>query len=145
STAPADASAALAAGAQDAAAAAKPGVSQVQEVVVTGVRRQLRDQAASKKSNVGITDSIFAEDIGKFPDQNLAEAVNRIPGVTISRDVDGEGEQISIRGLGTNFTKITLNGSQISVASDGGLDQGSSNREVDLDMFPTELFTKITV
>jgi TonB-dependent receptor len=117
----------------------------VQEVVVTGVRKQLRDQAAAKKDNVGISDSIFAEDIGKFPDQNLAEAVNRIPGVTISRDVDGEGEQISIRGLGTNFTKVTLNGSQIAVASDGSLDAGNSNREVDLDMFPTELFTKITV
>lgn len=125
--------------------ASKPDTTTVQEVVVTGVRRMLTDQAAAKRNSADLTDSIYAEDIGKFPDLNLAEAVNRIPGVTISRDVDGEGEQISIRGLGTNFTKITLNGSQIAVASDGSLDASNSNREVDLDMFPTELFTNITV
>jgi TonB-dependent receptor len=131
--------------AQDDAAAKPASPGTVQEVVVTGVRRSLRDSANAKRASTDFTDSIFAEDIGKFPDLNLAEAVNRIPGVTINRDVDGEGVNISIRGLGTNFTKILLNGSQIAVASDGGLDNGNSNREVDLDMFPTELFTKLTV
>ncbi|WP_158917277.1 TonB-dependent receptor [Caulobacter sp. S45] len=115
------------------------------EVVVTGYRRALTNQATTKRSSVNFTDSIFAEDIGKFPDLNIAEALNRIPGVQLTRDVDGEGTQIQIRGLGPSFTKILLNGSQIEVASDGPLGSGSSNREVDLDMFPTELFTKLTV
>jgi hypothetical protein len=65
------------------------------------------------------TDSIFAEDIGKFPDTNLAESLNRIPGVQLTREITGEGLNIAIRGLGTNFTKILLNGNQIAVASSG--------------------------
>ena len=91
------------------------------------------------------TNSVFAEDIGKFPDANIAESLNRIPGVTILRDSDGEGVNVSIRGLGTNFTKILLNNAQISVASTGPIDQQNNNREVDLNMFPTELFTQLTV
>ncbi len=119
--------------------------SSVAEVVVTGYRRALTDQAVAKRRSVNFTDSIFAEDIGKFPDLNIAESLNRVPGVQLTRDVDGEGTQISVRGLGPSFTKILLNGTQIAVASDGTLGSGNSNREVDLDMFPTELFTKLTV
>jgi TonB-dependent receptor len=119
--------------------------STVDEIVVTGFRRSLTAQATSKREATNFTDSIFAEDIGKFPDQNIAESLQRIPGVQLTRDVNGEGTQISIRGLGPSFTKVLLNGAPISVASDGTLDSGSSNREVDLDMFPTELFTKLSV
>ena len=115
------------------------------EIVVTGFRRSLTDEANSKRMATNFTDSVFAEDIGKFPDLNIAEALQRIPGVQLTRDVDGEGTQISIRGLGPSFVKVLLNGSQVAVASDGTLDSGSSNREVDLDLFPTELFTKLTV
>jgi TonB-dependent receptor len=117
----------------------------VKEVVVTGFRRSLTDEANAKRLAPNFTDSVFAEDIGKFPDQNIAESLQRIPGVQLTRDVDGEGTQISVRGLGPSFVKILLNGSQIAVASDGTLDSGSSNREVDLDLFPTEFFTKLTV
>jgi TonB-dependent receptor len=116
-----------------------------EEIVVTGIRRSLQDAADSKRRATNFTDSIYAEDIGKFPDLNLAEALNRIPGVQLTRDVNGEGVQISVRGLGPSFTKILLNGAQVAVASDGGTDAGNSNREVDLDMFPTELFTKLEV
>jgi TonB-dependent receptor len=115
------------------------------EIVVTGFRKSLTAEAASKRLATGFTDSVFAEDIGKFPDLNIAESLQRIPGIQLTRDTNGEGTQISIRGLGPSFTKILLNGSQIAVASDGTLDSGNSNREVDLDMFPTELFTKLTV
>jgi TonB-dependent receptor len=124
---------------------ADEGPNTVQEVVVTGIRRSLTDAANAKRNSVDITDSVFAEDIGKFPDLNIGEALNRVPGILLIRDVDGEGVQISVRGLGPSFTKILLNGSQIAVASDGTTDAGNSNREVDLDMFPTELFTKLTV
>jgi TonB-dependent receptor len=127
------------------AADASSAPSAVQEVVVTGFRRSLTDEANAKRLATNFTDSVFAEDIGKFPDLNIAEALQRIPGVQLTRDVDGEGTQISVRGLGPSFTKVLLNGTQVAVASDGTLDSGSSNREVDLDMFPTELFTKLTV
>ena len=116
-----------------------------EEIVVTGVRKSLSDAADAKRNNVGFSDSIFAEDIGKFPDTNLAEAINRIPGIQLVRDLDGEGFNIQIRGLGQSFTKITLNGAQIAVASDGIIDAGESNRELDLNLFPGELFTKLEV
>jgi TonB-dependent receptor len=117
----------------------------LEEVIVTGYRRSLMDSTAAKRDSVGFTDEIFADDIGKLPSQNLAESLNRIPGVKISRDVTGEGQQISVRGLGPSFTKIVLNGNNIAVASDGNLTGTNSNREVDLDIFPPELFSSLAV
>ncbi len=117
----------------------------IETVVVTGYRASLTAATDAKRASTNFTDSIFAEDIGKFPDTNIAESLNRIPGVTISREIDGEGLNVSIRGLGTNFTKITLNNAQVAVASTGATDQRNNNREVDLNMFPTELFTQLTV
>src|SRR5580698_2923971 len=117
----------------------------VETVVVTSYRGSLEESTNYKRNSVNFTDSIFAQDIGKFPDTNIAESFNRIPGVTISRDIDGEGVNIAIRGLGTDFTKILLNGAQAAVASTGTTDSQNTNREVDLNMFPTELFTQLTV
>ncbi|HEX4270141.1 MAG TPA: TonB-dependent receptor, partial [Rhizomicrobium sp.] len=114
-------------------------------VTVTGYAASLVQATDAKRASTNFTDTIFAEDIGKFPDTNIAESLNRIPGVNISREIDGEGVNVQIRGLGTNFTKITLNGAQVSVASTGATDQSNNNREVDLNMFPTELFTQLTV
>jgi TonB-dependent receptor len=115
-----------------------------EDIVVTGFRQSLQSQVRAKREAVGFTDSIFAEDIGKFPDTNIAESVNRIPGVTISREVTGEGTNVAIRGLGTNFTRVLLNGAPVAVAS-VRFDAQSTNREVDLDLLPTELFTQLTV
>jgi len=117
----------------------------LEEIVITGIRSSLANAAAAKRSSTNFTDSIYAEDIGKFPDLNIAEALNRIPGVQLTREITGEGVQISVRGLGPSFTKVLLNNAQIAVASDGSTDSGNSNREVDLDLFPTELFTKLEV
>lgn len=124
-----------------------PSVSdqQTETVVVTGYRASLEDSTVAKRNAVNFSDSVFAEAIGKFPDTNIAEALNRIPGVTIVRDVDDEGVNVQIRGLGTNFTKVLLNGANIAVATTGATDAQNNNREVDLNMFPTELFTKLTV
>jgi TonB-dependent receptor len=116
-----------------------------EEIVVYGVRQSLEKAVNAKRDATNFTDSLFAEDIGKFPDLNLAEAINRVPGMALTRDINGEGFNIQIRGLGTNFTKVTLNGAQVAVASDGTTDAGNSNREIDLNMFPVELFTRITV
>ncbi|MRV73837.1 TonB-dependent receptor [Duganella sp. FT92W] len=117
----------------------------LQTVQVTGFRSSLISSAKDKKESLGFQDSINAEDLGKFPDKNIAESLSRIPGVQVSRDVTGEGMNIQIRGLGSSFTKILLNNSQIAVASSGPIDGQNSNREVDLDLLPTDLFTKLTV
>ncbi|HZF17851.1 MAG TPA: TonB-dependent receptor [Steroidobacteraceae bacterium] len=117
----------------------------IEEVVVTGYRKSLQNSTDAKRESVSFTDKIFAEDIGKFPDTNIAESFNRIPGITITRETSGEGLNIAIRGLGTNFTRILLNGAPVAVASTGRTDSQNTNREVDLDMFPTELFTQLTV
>lgn len=115
------------------------------EIVVTGFRASLQSSTISKRNATNFTDSVFAEDIGQMPDLNIAEALNRIPGIQLTREVNGEGLNIAIRGLGTNFTKTLLNGTQISVASSGGADSQNTNREMDLDIFPTELFTRLDV
>ena len=114
-------------------------------IVITGFRRSLQSSTNAKRESVGFTDSIFAEDIGKFPDTNIAESINRIPGITITREITGEGLQVSIRGLGPNFTRVLLNNAPVEVASTGRTDAQGANREVDLDLFPTELFTQLTV
>ncbi|HWK51405.1 MAG TPA: TonB-dependent receptor, partial [Steroidobacter sp.] len=119
--------------------------SALEEVIVTGFRQSLESSTSAKRDAVGFVDAIFAEDIGKFPDSNIAESFNRIPGITINRETSGEGLNIAIRGLGTNFTKVLLNGAPVAVASTGRTDAQSTNREVDLDLFPTELFSQLTV
>jgi TonB-dependent receptor len=116
-----------------------------EEIVVTGYRASLRSSTEAKRNAVSFTDSVFAEDIGQFPDLNIAESLNRIPGIQLAREVNGEGLQIAIRGLDTNFTKIVLNSTQIAVASTGSADAQGVNRELDLDIFPTELFTRLDV
>jgi TonB-dependent receptor len=117
----------------------------IEEVLVTGFRASLQSATNAKRESIGFQDSVFAEDIGKFPDLNIAESLNRIPGVQLAREVNGEGLNVAIRGLNTNFTKTTINGAAIGVASTGRVDGQGQNREVDLDLFPTELFTRLDV
>jgi TonB-dependent receptor len=99
--------------AQDAAPAA-PAESDV--VVVTGVRGSLQRSMNIKKNATGVVDAISAEDIGKYPDTNLAESVQRIPGVSIDR-VNGEGSKVTVRGFGPGFNLVTLNGRTMPTAS----------------------------
>jgi TonB-dependent receptor len=117
---------------------------QLEEIVVTGFRQSLQNSTDAKRESVGFTDSIFAEDIGKFPDTNIAESFQRIPGIQISREISGEGTTVAIRGLNTNFTRVLLNNAPVAVAT--APQEGSgANREVPLDLFPTELFSKLEV
>ncbi len=113
-------------------------------ITVTGYRHSVQLSTEAKRDAVNTIDTVFAEDIGKFPDLNIAESLNRIPGVQLNRDVNGEGLNVSIRGLGSSFTTTTLNGSPITTASIG-LNNQNQNREVDLNLFPTEFFTQLTV
>jgi iron complex outermembrane recepter protein len=82
----------------------------LEEVVVTGVRKSIEQSLAIKEDAINVIDTIGAEDIGKFPDLNLSESLQRIPGVTIDRNNLGEGSQINVRGLGPDFTRVEING-----------------------------------
>ncbi len=93
--------------AQDAPAPA--GKPDTDVVVVTGIRGSLQRSMNIKKNGTGVVDAISAEDIGKYPDTNLAESIQRIPGVSISR-VNGEGSMVTVRGFGPGFNLTTLNG-----------------------------------
>lgn len=114
-------------------------------VVVNGFRASLESATNAKRRDVGFSDVVYAENIGRFPDANVAEAFNRIPGITISREIDGSGVNVSVRGLGPSFTRVTLNDAQVAIASTGPTNQSNANREIDLNMFPVELFTQLTV
>ncbi|GAA0743104.1 TonB-dependent receptor [Sphingomonas trueperi] len=89
---------------------------QGEEIVVTGIRASLERAIAIKRESPGIVDAISAEDIGKFPDTNLAESLQRVPGVSINR-TNGEGSLVTVRGFGPNFNLVTLNGRQLAAAN----------------------------
>jgi len=84
---------------------------EIEEVVVQGIRGSLTQALDLKRETSGIMDAISAEDIGKFPDTNLAESLQRITGVSVNR-VEGEGSEVTIRGFGGAFNLVTLNGRQ---------------------------------
>ncbi|HKE94700.1 MAG TPA: TonB-dependent receptor [Povalibacter sp.] len=92
-----------------------PPTDQVEEVIVTGLRGSLQASMDIKREAVGVVDAISAEDIGKFPDANLSEALQRITGVSIDRR-NGEGAQVTARGFGAQFNMVTLNGRQMPTA-----------------------------
>ena len=118
--------------------AAEP-AAQVDDIVVTGFRSSLQQALNIKRSEAGAVDAILAEDIADFPDQNLAEAIQRLPGVTIDR-VNGQGTTISVRGLSSDFTRTRVNGLEAQAASGG-----NRNRSFDFSMFASELFNSIKV
>lgn len=119
----------------------------MEEVVVTGFRGTLEKGRDLKRNAVGTQDSIVAEDIAQFPDLNLAESMQRIPGVTIDRD-GGEGRRIALRGLSSNFSLVQLNGMEVLANSDTAMDsrgQGGRDRAFDFNLFASDLFNQITV
>lgn len=126
---------------------AKPKVDeQPTLVVITGLRASLESALNKKRDDNGIVDVIKSEDMGKFPDTNLAESLQRIPGVVIDRDA-GEGRSVTVRGLGQDFTRVRINGVE-GLATTGGTDSsGGANRSrgFDFNVFPSELFNSLTV
>ena len=127
-------------------ASTQPATDDDQAIVVTGFRASLNAALDDKRNANGIIDVIRAEDIADFPDNNLAESIQRIPGVSITRD-QGEGRQISVRGLGPIYTRIRINGIE-GLSTTGGADSsGGANRgrAFDFNTFASELFNSITV
>jgi TonB-dependent receptor len=118
----------------------------VEEVVVTGFRASLANALDVKRRENDLVDVIKAQDIADFPDLNLAESLQRVPGVSIDRD-GGEGRTITVRGLGPDFTVVRLNGLE-ALATTGGKDgSGGANRgrQFDFSIFASELFNSVTV
>lgn len=115
-------------------------------IVVTGFRKSLEAALNLKKASVSAVDAIVAEDIAKFPDQNLAESMQRIAGVAITRD-GGEGREITVRGLGSQFTVTRVNGMPAQAASMLAGSGGSPNRDrsFDFNVFASELFKSLIV
>ena len=139
-------SAAGVAAAQDAKPAAQDSTNQVQEVVVTGFRSSLQRAIDIKRNQTIEVDTILAEDIGKFPDLNLSESIQRIPGVAITRDA-GEGREISVRGLGAQFTRVRINGMEALTTTGSSDAAGGTNRgrSFDFNVFASDLFNAIEV
>ena len=119
----------------------------VEEIVVTGFRSSLAKSLDEKRLQSVAVDVIQAEDIGKFPDSNLSEAMQRLPGVALSRSDGGEGRTISVRGLAASFTRVRINGMEGSAQSgasdaNGG---GTSGRSFAFNVFPSEIFNSLSV
>lgn len=117
--------------------------STLDEVVVTGIRGSLTSSMNLKRDAQGVVDGIVAEDIGKFPDTNLAESLQRISGVSIDR-VNGEGSRVTVRGVGPDFNLVLLNGRQMPASSIA--DTGPSNsRAFDFGNLASEAVAEVEV
>ncbi|EZP53693.1 TonB-dependent receptor plug domain-containing protein [Sphingomonas sp. RIT328] len=98
---------------QPAAGAATPAQDDggTHDIIVTGIRASLASALSAKRRAANVIDSISVEDAGKFPETNIAESLQRVPGVQVVRDSGlGLGQQIAARGLGPDFTNVLLNG-----------------------------------
>jgi len=121
--------------------------AQNMEVIeVSGFRGSLNKSLMEKRTSVNSKESIVAQDIGKFPDLNIAESIQRVPGVAISRE-GGEGRQITLRGLSPSFTRTTLNGMEVPASTDGTDSGGGVNggRGFDFNIFASELFNRVDI
>ena len=108
----------------------------IDEVVVTGLRKSIQDSIAVKKSDSSIVEVVSAEDIGKLPDSSIAESIARLPGIAAQR-TNGRAQTLSIRGLGPDFTVTTFNGREQATTND--------NRTVEFDQYPSELVTQVKI
>ncbi|MAE32417.1 MAG: TonB-dependent receptor, partial [Verrucomicrobiales bacterium] len=99
-------------------------------IIVSGIRASLQDAINIKRDAVGVVDAISAEDIGKFPDTNLAESLQRITGVSIDRE-SGEGSKVTVRGFGPDFNLVILNGRQMPASGLGSCCEAPASRSFD--------------
>ncbi|WBY07865.1 TonB-dependent receptor [Sphingomonas sp. 7/4-4] len=112
--------------------APEPASEQTDEIVVTGIRAAERAAIDIKRNSVAVVDSIVAEDLGKLPDGNVAESLQRVTGVTIERN-RGEGRFVTVRGFGPKFNAVTVNGRTLATDNNG--------REFSFDVLPSEIIS----
>lgn len=105
-------------------------------VVVRGIKKGIQDAISAKKTDSSIIEAVSAEDVGKLPDDSIAESIARLPGVAAQRD-KGRAQTLSIRGLGPDFTVTTFNGREQASTND--------NRSVEYDQYPSELISQVKV
>ena len=110
--------------------------TEVEEVVITGIRSSIESSIATKRNETSIVEVVTAEDIGKLPDVSIAESLARLPGLATQR-LDGRAQVISIRGLAPDFTTSLLNGREQVSTGD--------NRGVEFDQYPSELLGSVLV
>jgi TonB-dependent receptor len=142
------AASAQAAGASSSSGSSASPTNEVEAVVVTGYRASLESAIEAKRQSVNVVDVIKADDMASFPDANLAESIQRIPGVSITRDA-GEGRNVTVRGLGGDFVRTLLNGIEAYSNTTGstlGITAGiNRTRGFDYSTFASELFNSVTV
>jgi len=112
------------------------GASTLDTVQVTGVRSSLQKSQIIKQDFIGTVDAVSAEDVGKFPDQNVADALQRVPGLSVDRS-GGESRFVTVRGFGPEFNAVTLNGRTMATENEG--------REFSFDILPSELISAAEV
>lgn len=116
-----------------ASSAAAQGAEVMEEVVATGIRHSMEAAADAKRDDSRVVDAVVAEDIGKLPDNNIAEALQRVTGVSINRDF-GVGSEVSIRGLKQN--RVEVNGRSVL---------GDTRSGIDFQDFPADFLSKVEV
>ena len=118
------------------AAAATTGAKgdpELQEIVVTGLRASLEKSLEIKKNATVVLDSINSEELGRFPDADVADSLNHLPGITISRTTGGEGQKVSVRGFGPQYNIVTLNNRILATDDDA--------RDLAFDVLPSEVIS----
>src|SRR3954452_15663744 len=126
------------------AADAPPGTTG-NEIVITGIRASLRQSMDIKKNAQGVVDAISAEEMGKFPDTNLAESLQRITGVSIDRS-NGEGSFVTVRGFGPEYNLVLLNGREMPTSSlSGGGGEAPNSRAFDFGNLASEGIAAVEV
>ncbi|WP_439539683.1 TonB-dependent receptor [Sphingomonas sp.] len=117
---------------------------EAEEIVVTGIRASLQAAVDIKRDAQGVVDAISAEDIGKFPDTNLAESLQRITGVSIDRS-NGEGSTVTVRGFGPEYNLVTLNGRQMPTSTLGDGASAPASRSFDFANLASEGISAVEV
>jgi len=129
--------------AQPAPATSADNSDTLQEVVVTGIRASLQRAQAIKRDASSVVEAVTLEDLGKFADTNVADALQRMPGVEVDRNDNGvTGDRVSIRGLGPAYNQVTLNGRVILTGGDEGI---INMRQFNFDVIPTDTIAGIEV
>ncbi len=132
--------------------AQQPPRAEVQETVtVTGIRASLEKSLETKRASDSVTEVITSEDIGKMPDKNVADAVQRVPGVTISSQSGGSGgfdenDRVSMRGTNPSLTQTLINGHPVASGDWFVLDQvGLVGRSVSFSLLPSEIVSQVII
>src|SRR5512140_2802451 len=110
---------------------------QLEEVVVTGLRASLERSLDAKKNSSVVQDSIDSEELGRFPDSDVADSLQHLPGITITRTTGGEGQKVSVRGFGPQYNIVTLTNRILATDDDA--------RDLAFDVLPSEVISAADV